>query len=99
VTARFGDRLPWGTLLVNVVGSALFGVLAGLSMSGRISGSAVALLGTGFCGAFTTASTLAWETVALAERGSVRASAANLVLTLGVGLPVAAAGLALGLAA
>jgi CrcB protein len=85
-------------LVVNVVGSALFGVLAGLALSGRISGSVLALVGTGFCGAFTTASTLAWETVALAEGGSVRASAANLALTLGLGLPAAAAGLALGLA-
>jgi fluoride exporter len=97
VTARVGGRLPWGTVVVNVLGSAVFGVLAGLAMSGRISSAVLALVGTGFCGAFTTASTLAWETVALAEQASVRVSAANLALTLGLGLPVAAAGLALGL--
>jgi fluoride exporter len=98
VTGRAGSRLPWGTLAVNLLGSALFGLLTGLAISGRTSDSLLALLGTGFCGAFTTASALAWETVALAESGSARASLANLALTLGLGLPLAAAGLAVGLA-
>ena len=41
---------PTGTLLVNVLGSGLFGVFAALSLGD----AAWALAGTGFCGAFTS---------------------------------------------
>ena len=54
--------LPTGTLLVNVAGSFLLGLFSALSLSGH----QMALLGTGFCGAFTTWSALA---VKAAERG------------------------------
>ena len=93
VTARLGDRLPWGTLAVNLTGSAAFGLLTGLSASGAV----MSLLGTGFCGALTTASALAWETVALAERGRPVHAAANLGLSMVIGLALAGAGLAVGL--
>ena len=93
VTGRLGDRLPWGTLAVNLAGSAAFGLLTGLSMSGAV----MSLLGMGFCGAFTTASALAWETVALAERGWPLRAVANLGLSVGIGLALAGAGLAIGL--
>jgi CrcB protein len=99
VTRRFGQFLPWGTLSVNLAGSAGFGLLVGLVSSGAASGRLLELLGTGFCGAFTTASTLAWETVALVEAGFARRAVGNLTLTLGLGLPLAALGLAIGLAA
>lgn len=92
VTARLGDRLPWGTLAVNLTGSAAFGLLTGLSASGTV----MSLLGTGFCGAFTTASALAWETVALAERGRSLRAVANLGLSVVIGMALAAAGLAVG---
>jgi CrcB protein len=93
VTARLGDRLPWGTLAVNLTGSAAFGLLTGQSASGTV----MSLLGAGFCGAFTTASALAWETVALAERGWPLRAVANLGLSVMIGLALAAAGLAVGL--
>jgi CrcB protein len=99
VTRRFGQLLPWGTLTVNLTGSAAFGLLVGLVSTGAASGRLLALLGTGVCGAFTTASTLAYETVALIEQGSARRAVANLTLTLALGLPFAAVGLAVGLAA
>jgi CrcB protein len=95
VTARFGDRLPWGTLTVNLLGSAAFGLLVGLSAV--TPGEWVTLLGVGFCGAFTTASALAWETVALVERGRPSRAVANLGLSVVGGLALAAAGLAVGL--
>jgi fluoride exporter len=93
VTDRLGDRLPWGTLVVNLAGSAAFGLLVGLSVSGAV----MSLLGAGFCGAFTTASALAWETVALAERGWPLRAVANLGLSVVIGLALGAAGLAVGL--
>ena len=94
VTARLGDRLPWGTLAVNLTGSAAFGLLAGLSAPGAV----VALVGAGFCGAFTTASALAWETVALAEQRLPWGAVANLGLSVVLGVALGGAGLAVGLA-
>lgn len=64
---------PWGTFLVNVGGSALLGVLAGLSVHGEV----MAALGTGFCGALTTYSTFGYETVRLAQSGDPLRAAAN----------------------
>jgi CrcB protein len=93
VTARLGNRLPWGTLAVNLTGSAAFGLLTGLSASAAVGW----LLGVGFCGAFTTVSALAWETVALAERGRPLRAVANLGLSVVIGLALGGAGLAIGL--
>ncbi len=56
VAAHHLDRaLPWGTLLVNVVGSTLLGAFAALALGG----AAYALLATGFCGGLTTWSSFA----------------------------------------
>ena len=95
VTARLGDRLPWGTLTVNLIGSAAFGLLTGLASA--TPDDLGALLGVGFCGAFTTASALAWETLALVERGLPSRAVANLGLSVVGGLALAAAGIAVGL--
>jgi CrcB protein len=52
-------RTHWGTLLVNLLGSFLLGLLVGHGVDGR----PMALLGTGFCGAFTTYSAVAVQSV------------------------------------
>jgi CrcB protein len=88
ITARVGTRFPWGTLVVNVLGSLVLGVLAG----GAVDGGLLALAGTGFCGAFTTASTFTWEVLALGERGEVRRAAAYVVASVAVGVGAAALG-------
>ncbi len=54
MTHRFGSKLPWGTFTVNVVGSAMAGVVLGLAMSRGVSDWWVMLLATGFCGSLTT---------------------------------------------
>jgi CrcB protein len=81
--AGFGTGFPYGTLAVNVLGSALIGVAAGLG----IAGEARLLLVTGFLGGFTTFSAFSLETGTLMERSPLLAA-------LYVGLSVA-----LGLAA
>lgn len=48
-------RTHWGTLLVNLLGSFVLGWLVGHGVDGR----PLLLLGTGFCGAFTTYSAVA----------------------------------------
>jgi len=84
-------ELPWGTWTVNVSGSFVFGLVAAVG-----SGWAATLIGTGFCGAFTTFSTFGYETVRLAEEGETPAAMANVALSLTAGLAAAALGWALG---
>ena len=89
--ARFGNRLPWGTLAVNLSGSAAAGFVTGL----RTGGLVTALLVVGFLGAFTTASTLVAELGERARSGW-RPAADLLALHVGPGLLLAWSGLALG---
>jgi CrcB protein len=72
------DERTRDTLLVNVLGSLLLGGLLGAG----VDASAGHLLATGFCGAFTTFSTFAVETVRLAETGEHRAAAINGLVNL-----------------
>jgi CrcB protein len=73
IDARTAD-----TLAVNVVGSFLLGAL----LAAPVDDSLLLLLGTGFCGAFTTFSTFAFETVRLAETGQPRRAVGNAVVNL-----------------
>lgn len=61
-----GYAFPWGTLLVNVVGSFIIGLVMVLSLErGIVSPEMRLLLTTGFCGGLTTFSTFSYETLAL----------------------------------
>ena len=73
-----------GTLVVNVVGSFVLGIVAGWP---DLPTWVMPLVGIGFCGALTTFSTLAFETWVFLEERAWRPFAANLALTLGLGLP------------
>ncbi len=95
VTEATGGRFPWGTALINVSGSFVLGLLTGLGLYHGLSTDARLVLGTGFCGAYTTFSTFTFETVRLAERGQSRAAVLNVVLSTGGALAAAAVGLAL----
>ncbi|MGV8966312.1 MAG: fluoride efflux transporter CrcB [Cellulomonas sp.] len=94
VQARHDSVFPWGTLTVNVVGSLLLGFLLGGASAGGVSPAVVAACGVGFCGALTTYSTFGYETVRLAEGGSVLYSFANIAVSLVAGLTAAWIGLA-----
>ena len=98
VNRRVESDLPWGTFLVNITGSFMLGLLTGLSLSNHLSDLAKALLGTGFCGAYTTFSTFTFETVRLLEVGQLLEAALNAFASLAVGLLGAGVGLAIGLA-
>lgn len=86
-----GD-FPWGTILINVSGSLLLGVILGATTLTSESIGVVALAGTGFCGGFTTFSTFSFETIRLIEDGDHREAALNVAVSLAAGLAAALAG-------
>jgi CrcB protein len=91
-----GARLPWGTLVVNVAGCFLLGLLMHVSVATTLVPAAWRLaLATGFLGALTTFSTFSYETVRELERGSWGAAGANVALNLAIGLPATWLGLVL----
>ncbi|MFC8192609.1 fluoride efflux transporter CrcB [Cellulomonas sp. NPDC057328] len=98
VRGRVRTSFPWGTVLVNVSGSLLLGVLTGAAAEGAVGPTALVLAGTGFCGGFTTFSTATVETVRMAQDGEVRRAVLNAGGTLATCVAAAAAGLALGAA-
>lgn len=81
VQARLGTGFPWGTLIVNTAGSLVLGVVLGAAASPAV----VALVGTGFCGALTTYSTFAYETLRLPRLHAL----ANVVVSILAGLGAA----------
>jgi CrcB protein len=99
ISARIESELPWGTFAINTTGSFLLGLLTGLVTRHVLPTVGLTLFGVGFCGAYTTFSTFAFETVELVEEGRFSEAGANLAGSVGVGLGAAAAGLLLGLSA
>jgi CrcB protein len=91
--ARRGPGSVLGTLAVNVLGSAVLGVLLGWAAA---PSWLTALLGTGFCGTLTTFSTFGADVVRLVEQRRWPVVAAYLAGTLVLGLGAALAGHALG---
>ena len=92
---RVGGRFPWGTLVINASGSLLLGVLTGLALYHAFPKTPKVILGTGFCGAYTTFSTFTFETVGLAEEGATGPALLNAAGMLVVGAACGALGLAL----
>lgn len=94
VATRLGRTFPYGTLLVNLLGSLVLGVLIGAALPPRTS----EILTAGLIGAFTTFSTWMFETHRLGEdqRGSL--ATVNLVVSLVLGVACAWVGRKVGLA-
>lgn len=69
VSRMFGDRFPWGTLLVNALGSFFLGLILGGEIVGGTtwltSDGAHTLIAFGFCGGLTTFSTFSLQTFSL----------------------------------
>lgn len=86
---------PYGVLAVNVSGSLLLGLVAGLVLFAGAPGELRLVMGTGFCGGYTTFSTTSVDTVRLAAQGRVAAALANAIGTLVLTLLAGGAGLLL----
>ncbi|PZE80426.1 fluoride efflux transporter CrcB [Curtobacterium sp. MCBD17_032] len=89
-------RFPLGTLLINVTGSFVLGLVTGLGETGALAVPMVAVLGTGMMGGYTTFSTASVETVQLLRSGKTRLAVLNGLGMLVVSVGAAALGLWLG---
>ena len=78
-----GRHLPYGTLLVNIVGSFLLGLLVASGLRGEFLSPEVRIgLAVGFMGGFTTFSTFSYETLRLLENGSFWQAGINIILNV-----------------
>lgn len=100
LVARLHDRsVPVGTIVVNVTGSFLLGLLVAMARDHPGPGALVTVVGTGLLGGYTSFSTASVEAVTLALRDgarAARAAAAHVVVMLLASLAAAALGLWLG---
>ena len=92
-----GSSFPWGTLVVNLSGSFVLGFLMRFLLGSSLATPEVRAAATiGFCGAFTTMSTFAYETVSLLNGGDYTRAAWYLLASIGGSLTATAAGLVAG---
>ncbi|HTB50855.1 MAG TPA: fluoride efflux transporter CrcB [Solirubrobacteraceae bacterium] len=92
VSSRGSWNFPLGTLVVNVSGAFILGLLTGLALSGE----ALTLAGSATIGSYTTFSTWMLETHRLGEDGQIVAGALNVLVSVAVGLGAALLGRSLG---
>jgi CrcB protein len=92
IRARFGGTPTAGTLVVNIAGSFVLGLVVGAG----VGGAPLALVGVGFCGALTTFSTLALEIWDALSDDRYAHAVANVALSLALGLGAAWLGYVLG---
>ncbi|KOA19451.1 putative fluoride ion transporter CrcB [Clostridium homopropionicum DSM 5847] len=79
----FGTGLPYGTLMVNVIGGILIGFIMELSLStDLVSPNFRLFLTTGIMGGLTTFSTFSYETISLFSSGSYTLGILNTCLNL-----------------
>ena len=95
VTLLTGLAFPWGTILVNIIGSLVIGFVATLTgPNGRVvvSVNAQAFVMVGLCGGFTTFSAFSLQTLELARDGRLMHAGANIMLSVVLCLTAVALG-------
>jgi len=89
-----GKGFPFATLIVNISGSFIMGLLYGLLEQGVIEVNITrTLVGIGFLGAFTTFSTFSLDTVLLIQQGDIIKAMANILLNVVLCVSAAALGM------
>ena len=89
-----GPGFPWGTLGVNLIGSFLLGFVVQTSVIAGWSAELRLFVAVGFLGAFTTFSTMAYETLELLRAGQGTEALAYVGLNLVLGVLLVALGMA-----
>src|SRR5215472_9776635 len=93
------QNLPWGTIIINVLGSFVIGLFGTLTLEGGkhpVSENARLFVMVGLCGGFTTFSAFSLQTLDLLRGGSMTRAAANVLISVIVCVCAVAAGHALG---
>jgi CrcB protein len=90
----FGMAFPWGTLIINIVGSFVLGALAeAFALRWDATQAVRVFLTVGICGGFTTFSTFSLDTVYLMNRGEMMLAAAYMAASVGLSVGALFAGL------
>lgn len=84
-----GQRMPWGTIAVNLTGALLIG---GMAVGLPHGSPAAAFLMVGFCGSLTTFSSVALQMLQQLDSGRRGAAVMNVIVSLVAAVPMAAAG-------
>lgn len=92
----YGDKFPYGTLAVNIIGCLILGFFITMS-EGKfiISPQMRTFVAIGLLGAFTTFSTFSFETLALLQNELYTSAFFNVLISVGVGLCALWAGIVL----
>ncbi len=95
IQSQTSSGFPFGTLLVNVIGCLIIGLLIGASMSApvKLNENLRLLLATGFCGGFTTFSAFSAESVVLFDKGEFGLAATYILSSIVLGLVATVAGI------
>lgn len=93
VKQHWRSSFPLGTVLINVTGSLLLGAIAGLVLFHGQPSAWQTIVGTGFCGGYTTFSTASFETVRLVQQNRRMLALANATVSLVASVAACAAGL------
>jgi len=96
IAERAASRIPQGTLIINITGAFVIGLLFALADHKLIASTLQIILATGFLGGYTTFSTMSWETSQLARGGATRLSILYLGGSMLLGLAAASLGLLMG---
>jgi fluoride exporter len=98
VARRVGETFPWGTVVVNVSGAFLLGMLGASAAHHGIFAAEKAwqFAAIGILGTYTTVSSFSLQTLSLARDGDMMRAAGNIVLSLSLCLVAVAVGFATG---
>jgi CrcB protein len=87
VAEKYGTSFPWGTLVINVGGSFVIGIIGAMaSPEGRLSTQsrifATQFIMVGICGGYTTFSSFSWQTLQLAQQRQWLYAGGNVLLSV-----------------
>jgi CrcB protein len=97
VAERWSTSFPWHTMVINVSGAFLIGILMALTVERSLLPPSLQLfLGVGILGGYTTFSTLSYESIALVQQGLFVQGAANMFGSAALGMIAVVAGVLVG---